>query len=74
MQGCMTDYRDTEQSLEKKLHKTNQSSNFLGGSFSNRDNIRAQIQFRRESQTQHPKREQTHPYYINNTSVTRKLK
>ena len=39
----------------KKLHRTNQGSNFLGGSFSNRDNARAQIQFRRESQPQHLK-------------------
>ena len=36
----------------KKLHRTNQGSNFHGGSFSNRDNIRAPIQFRRESQPQ----------------------
>ena len=36
----------------KKLQKTNQGSNFLGSSFSNRENIRAPIQFRRESQTQ----------------------
>ena len=34
----------------KKLHKMNQGANFLGGSFSNRDNIRATIQFRREKQ------------------------
>ena len=34
----------------KKLHRTNQSSNFLGGSLSNRDNVRVPIQFRRESQ------------------------
>ena len=34
----------------KKLHRTNQGSNFLGGSFSNRDNIRAPIQFGEESQ------------------------
>ena len=40
----------------KKLHKTNQGSNFLGGSFSNRDNVRASTQFRRESQLQHPRR------------------
>ena len=33
----------------KKLHRTNQGSNFLGGSFSNRDNVRAPIPFRRES-------------------------
>ena len=32
----------------KKLHRTNQGSNFLEGSFGNRDNIRAPIQFRRE--------------------------
>ena len=40
----------------KKLHRMNQGSNFLGGSFSNRDNVRAPIQFRRESQPQHLKR------------------
>ena len=28
----------------------NHDSNFLGGSFSNRDNVRAPIKFRRESQ------------------------
>ena len=33
----------------KKLYRTNQGSNFLGGSFSNRDNVRAPIQFRRKS-------------------------
>ena len=31
-----------------KLHATNSSFNFLGGIFSNRDNIRDPIQFRRE--------------------------
>ena len=39
----------------KKLHRTNQGSNFLGGSFGNRGNLRAPIQFRRESQPQHLK-------------------
>ena len=39
----------------KKLHRMNQGSNFLGGSFSNRDNVRAPMQFRRESQPQHLK-------------------
>ena len=34
----------------------NQGSNFLVGSFSNKDNVRAPIQFRRESQPQHLKR------------------
>ena len=33
----------------KKLHKTNQSSNFLG-SFRNRDSVKALLQFRRENQ------------------------
>ena len=32
----------------KKLHRTNEGSNFLKGSFSNRDNVRAPIQFKRE--------------------------
>ena len=34
----------------KKLHGTNQGSNFLGENFSNRDNLRALVRFRRESQ------------------------
>ena len=33
----------------KKLHGTNHGSNFLGNSFSNKVNVRAPIQFRRES-------------------------
>ena len=33
-----------------------QGSNFLEGSFSSRDNVRAPIQIRRESQPQHLKR------------------
>ena len=37
----------------KKFHITNQGSNFTGGSFSNRDNARGLIQFRRESQPKH---------------------
>ena len=40
----------------KKLHRTNQRSNFLGDSFSNRDNVRAPIPFRREGQPQHLER------------------
>ena len=39
----------------KKLHRMNHGPNFLGDSFSNRDNVRASIQFRRESQPQHLK-------------------
>ena len=34
----------------KKLQRTNQDSNFLGGSLNNRDNVRAPTQFRRERQ------------------------
>ena len=32
-----------------KFHRANQGSNFLGGSFSNGDDLRAPIQFGRES-------------------------
>ena len=35
---------------KKKLQITNQGSNFIGGTFSNRDNVKAVIQFRRQSQ------------------------
>ena len=40
----------------KKLHATNQGSNFLESTFNNRDNVRPQTQFRKESQPQHLKR------------------
>ena len=40
----------------KKFHRTNQGSNFLRGTFSKRDNVRASIQFRTESQPQYLKR------------------
>ena len=50
----------------KELYRLNQGSNFLGGIFSNRDNVRAPIQFGRETQPQHLKsyfpKEQTHPF------------
>ena len=39
---------ETKKHSSMKLHATNQSFNFLGANFSNRDNIRAPIQFRRE--------------------------
>ena len=32
----------------KKLHEVNHGSNFLGGSFSNKDNVRVPILFRKE--------------------------
>ena len=34
----------------KKLHRKYQGSDFLGGSFTNRDNVRVPIQFKRETQ------------------------
>ena len=48
-----------------KVNRMNQSSNFLRDSFSNRDTVRAPIQFKRESQRQYLERiifqqEQTH--------------
>ena len=63
----------------KKLHRTNQGTNFLGGSFSNRDNVMAPIQFRRESHTQHLKRSfflknRAIHFHINSTSVIRPVK
>ena len=70
----------TEQPKElKTLHRTNQGYNFLGGSFNKRDNVRAPIQFTRESQPQHRKRcffLKNRPIYfhINNTSDIRSVK
>ena len=40
----------------KKLQGNNQGSNFTGGIFDNRDNVRSPIQFRREKQYQNPRR------------------
>ena len=63
----------------KKLHRTNQDSNFLGGSFNNRNNGRVPIPFRRESQPQHLKRwfflkNRPVHFHINSNSVIRQLK
>ena len=63
----------------QKLHRTNQGSDFFGGSFSNRDNVRASIQFRRESQPQHLKRQfflEDRPIHLhtNSTSVFRPVR
>ena len=63
----------------KKLPRMNQGSNFLGGSFSNRQNVRAPIQFRRESPPQHLKRlfflkNRPIHFHINGISVTRSVK
>ena len=63
----------------QKLHRKNQGSNFLGGSFSNRDNVRTPIQFRREGQPQYLKRRfflKNRPihFHINITDATRPVK
>ena len=69
--------RDTEQPQERETSlKKNQGFNFLEGSFSNRDNVRAPIQFRRECHPQHLKRWyflKNRPLYfhIHSTSVIR---
>ena len=53
--------------LREKNIGANQGCNVLGGSFNNRENVSAQIQFRRERQYQHLKKiifplEQTNPF------------
>ena len=63
----------------KKLHSTNQGFNFLGGTCSNRDDVTAPIQFRRENQPQHLKRlfflkNRNINFHINSTSITRLVK
>ena len=50
---CMSTWQIYQSNLRrKKLDRTNQDPYFLGSSLSNRDNVRARIQFRRESQPQ----------------------
>ena len=60
----------------KSLHRTNQGSNCLGGSFCNRDDVRASIQFWTETQPKHLKRwfflkDRSIHLHINSTSVIR---
>ena len=63
----------------KKFHRSNQGFNFRGGVLNSRHNVRASIQFRRESQPQHLKvyfflkNRPTH-FHINSTSVIRPIK
>ena len=56
MQDCMVVLQRWGNLRRQKRHRTNQSSNFLGRSFSNIDNVRAPIQLRRERKSQHIKR------------------
>ena len=63
----------------KKLHRTNQGSNFVEANFKNRDNVRPPIQFRRDRQFMHLKRrylQKNRPIYLhtNNTSVIRPVR
>ena len=73
-------FLDIHSNLErKKFLRTNQGSNFSEGSFTNRDNVRAPIKFRRESQPQHLKRwfflkDRPINFHINSKSITRPLK
>ena len=53
----MEDFLEIQSNLRrKKLHGTNQGSNFLESSFRNRVNVRAPVQFWRERQPQHFKK------------------
>ena len=60
----------------KKLHRMNQVSNFCEGSFSNRDNVRAPIQYKKEKQSKRLKRlfffkNKLAHFHINSTRVIR---
>ena len=70
-------YRAT--SGERNFTEPIKATNFRGGSFSNRDNVKAPIQFRRKRQSQHLKRwfflkNRLIYFYINSTSVIRPVK
>ena len=62
----------------KKLHRTNQGSNLLGSSSSNRDDVRSPIQFRKKIQPKHLKKliflkNRPIHFHINITDVIRKV-
>ena len=65
-----------------KPHRTNQCSNFLGDSFTNRDHVRTPFQFTRESLPQHLKhlkrwfflKNRPIHFHINITNATRAVK
>ena len=73
-------FKEIKSNLRRnKLHRTSQSSNFLGGTFSDRDSVWAPIQFGSENQPQHLKRwfflKNRHiHFHINSTSVIRPVK
>ena len=77
MQGWTVTARDGV--TRKRSMKRSQGSNFLGGSFSNGDNVIARIEFRKECQPQLLKRwfflkNRSIHFHINNTSVIRPVK
>ena len=80
IQAIKSSFKEIQSNLRrKKLHRTNSGSNFLGDSSQNSNNVRAPIQFRRESQPRHPKRwfflkNRPLHFHINRTSVTRLVK
>ena len=64
---------------KKRLHWINQGSSIFGSSFSNRDNVKASIQFRREREPQHLKgwsflKNRAIHLHINSMSVIRPVK
>ena len=59
----------------KKFHRMHQNPNILGGSSSNRDNVRTQIQFWGKRQSQHHKKlcfvkNRSTYFYINSTRIS----
>ena len=55
MNGYMVDLEIQINLRRNKLHRTNKGSDFLRGSFSNRNNVRTPIQFRKEYRPKHLK-------------------
>ena len=80
LQGHNVRFIEIQRDLrKKKFHRTNQGFNFLGGSFSSKDSVRAPIRFKRERQPQHLKilfflKNRPIPFHINSTSVIRLVK
>ena len=65
-------FREIQSNLGRnKLHRTNQDFNFLGGTFSNRDDVKAPRQIRRERKPQYLKRYTPIHFHINGISAIR---
>ena len=79
MQDSMADLYRYRPTSGKRNFIEQIKAEFLGYRFSNRDNVRAPIQFRRESQPQHLKRwfllkNRLFHFHISNTSIIRPVK